>query len=494
MEKVPTYQAPLRAPRHRSLLRVHARWILTIALVALASACLLSWAFSDPVYRSEARVLVNPALTPGGAPLTPDMETERQVVVSAAVTSEAARGSGTSTAHLQRRLTTSVPADSSVLVLRYSDTTAETAQRRAQAIADAYLAYRAPQAAMLSPATAPRSAIGPNYLVNGAAGLALGLLLGVGSALLRDRLDDAVRGPRDFIEQTDLPVLATVRSSAAPGADGSEGLVVLDAPDSPAAEAHRQLRRRVGRAAHGRHRTTTVTLVTSAARDDGAAGVAANTAVALAQAGAQVLLVESDLRTPRLTGLFDVPAEGGLGAVLTGEVGLAEAVRDSGVDRLRLLLAGAGTGPRPWELFDDGAVEKLLSQVPADVDHVVLHAPPVLGAAETSTLADHAHLLVIVVAAGRTSRQDLGTVLTVLDDAGAALLGGVLVLGDGPGRDRRPVRPHRGPGNGAPARAAAGPADLAEDPDGGEHRADDAAPGSTERGEEQQHDRITRAG
>ncbi|MEX5718527.1 hypothetical protein [Geodermatophilus maliterrae] len=486
---VPTYPAPLRAPRHRSLLKAHARWILAVALVAVAGACLLSWQFSDHVYRSEARVLVNPGLTPGGTPLPPDMETERQVVASAVVTSEAARGSGTSTAQLQRRLTTSVPADSSVLVLRYSDTSAETAQRRAQAIADAYLAYRAPQVAMLSAATLPRSATGPNYLLNGAAGLALGLLLGVGSALLRDRLDDAVRGPRDFIEQTDLPVLATVRSSDALGADGSGGLVVLDEPDSPAAEAHRQLRRKVGRAAHGRHRTTTVTLVTSAARDDGAAQVAANTAVALAQAGAQVLLVEGDLRTPRLAGLFDVPAEGGLGVVLTGEVGLAEAVRDSRVDRLRLLPAGAEAVPRPWELFDDEAVEKLLSQVPADVDHVVLHAPPVLGAAETCVLAEHAHLLVIVVATGRTGRHDLGTALTELDDVRAALLGGVLVLHDGPRGDRRPVRPPRRRGNGAPARSAVGHADPAEDLHGGEHRAEDAR-----RGEEQQHDRITNAG
>lgn len=518
MVKVPTSQAPLGAPRHRSLLRVHARWILMVALVTLASACVLSWAISDPVYRSEARVLVNPALTPGGAPLAPDMETERQVVASGAVTSEAARGSGTSAAQLQRRLTTSVPADSSVLVLRYSDTTAETAQRRAQAVADAYLAYRTPQVALLSPATLPRSATGPNYLVNGAAGLALGLLLGVGTAVLRDRLDDAVRGPRDFTERTGLPVLATVRSSDL-GTDGSEGLVVLDAPDSPAAEAHRQLRRRVGRAAQGRHRTTTVTLVTGVIGDDGAAPVAANTAVALAQAGARVLLVECDLRTPRLAGLLDVPAEGGLGAVLTGEVGLSDTVRDSPVDRLHLLLAGAGPGPRPWETFDDGAVEKLLSQVPADVDHVVLHAPPVLGAAETSTLAEHAHLVVVVVAVGRTSRQDLGTALTELDDARAALLGGVLVLGDGPGRDRGTARPHGGPGNGAPARLAAGPADPAEDSAGGGHRAEPAGQGQgqgQERGSEpapepgaapgaapgpgagpgegQQRDRITHAG
>ena len=477
MVDVPTY----RGPREGSLLRAHARWILTVTLVAVVSACVLSWALQDPVYESEVRVLVNPAVTPSGAPLVPDMETERQVILSGVVAAEAARGTGTTIRRLQEESTVTVPADSTVLVLEYADTTAEDARDRAQAIADAYIVYRGAQAAVLSPATTPRSTTGPDYLLNAAAGLLLGLLLGIGSALLRDRLDDGVRGPRDLADQTGLPVLATVPLSAAGDtpprdtsadhtADGVQ-LVVVDDPDSPAAEAYRQVRGRIGRAAAGPGRTT-VTLVTSAAGEDGAAHVAANTAAALAAAGDGVLLVEADLRDPRLGVLFDVPAGAGLGAVLAGKVPLPEAVANSRVDGLRLLPAGIDLPSTPGKLFDEHAVQRLLSEVPAEVDHVVILAPPVLRAAETATLAARAHLLVLVAATGHTSRQDVRAALAELRDGRARLFGAVLC--QGARREHGRVRPHRGFGAAAPAGPAWEGTDRTSDPPWGRHSAAEA--------------------
>jgi capsular exopolysaccharide synthesis family protein len=413
----------------------------------------------------------------------PDMETERQVVVSGVVTSDAARATGTSQTHLQQGLTVTVPADSTVLVLQYADTTAAAAQRRAQAIAQSYAVYRAPQVAILSDATTPRSATRPNYLVNAAAGLALGLLLGVGSALLRDGLDDSVRGPSDLVEE-DLPVLATVRLATAEGADDSDQITVLDAPDSPAAEAYRLVRGKVDRAVRDGDRTTTVILVASAARDDGAAQVAANTAVALALAGCKVLLVEGNLRTPRLGALFDVPADVGLGEVLAGKVSLTEAVRTSRVEGLRLLPAGTDVPSAPWELFNERAVEKLLSEVPADVDHVVLQAPPVLGVAETSTMAGHAHLLVLVATTGRTGRRDVRAALGELRDSRARLLGGVLC--EGAGRERAPLWSWRGAASAGPNPSTPDGAGRTPESDGDGHQAPAARP--------EDHDRITHAG
>jgi succinoglycan biosynthesis transport protein ExoP len=437
MMDVSKHRAPMEFSMREghSLLGAHARWIVAVTLATFASACLLSWALHDTEYRSEVQVVVDVGLTPGGAPVTPDMETERQVASSGVVASDASDSAGTSARYLQQRLTVTVPADSTVLVLQYRDTTAAAAHDRAEAIADAYAAYRAPQASILSPATMPRSASGPNYLLNGGAGLVLGLLLGVGSALLRDRLDDSVRGPRDLADRADLPVMATVGPTPAEGAHEARRIVILDAPDSPAAEAYRKVRVKIGRAARGRDRTTAVTLVTSAAGDDGAAEVGANTAVALALGGDKVLLVEGNLRTPRLRALFDVPADVGLGEVLAGKVPLSAALHTSRVDGLRLLPADSDPPAAPGDLFDERAVQTLLSEVPADVDHVVLQAPPVLAAAETSTMAGHADLVVLVATTGRTGRQDLGAAVMALRDSSARILGGVL---------REGARPERG--------------------------------------------------
>jgi capsular exopolysaccharide synthesis family protein len=398
------------------------------------------------------------------------MESELEVVVSGVVTSAAATVAGTSAETLQHHAAVTVPPDSTVLIIDCTDTSATTAQRSAQALAESYVAYRAPQAAVISGATLPRSAPGPNYLLNGAAALAVGVLLGVLSALLRDRRDDRVRGPRDLVERTDLPLVATVPLTPAEAADAGGRLPVVDAPGSSAAEAYRRLRGRIARAARGRN-DTTVTLVTSPVQDDGAASVAANTAVALALTGEQVLLLEADLRCPRLGEMFGVPDDGGLGRVLAGEASLTDSMRPTRVPHLRLLPAGADVPSAPGELFDDAAVEKVLGAVPAGVDHVVIAAPPVLRAAETSALAAHAHLLVLVVSTGSTRREDVRAALREVAEFPARLLGGVLC---------QRVGGSRRSGAAAPAGAA---------PDGGPAEVERPAPARAE-----DHDRVPEAG
>jgi Mrp family chromosome partitioning ATPase/capsular polysaccharide biosynthesis protein len=435
-------------PRDRSLLRAHFRWILGVTFVAIASAGVLTWAMYDPVFESEVRILVDPALTPAGTTVPPDMETERQVAVSGVVASAAAENTGTTPTFLQRRATVTVPAASTVLVLDYTDTTAALAQRRAQALADAYVDYRDGQARPLSSAALPLAVTGPNYAANLGAGLALGLLVAVGGALLRDRNDDSVRGAQDFIDQTGVPVLATVPVPAKRAALEVGRFAVLDEPDSRAAVAYRHLRGKVARAARGQAHAPTVTLVTSAAEDDGAARVAADTAVALALAGDTVLLVEGDLRTPRLAELFDCRVKAGLGAVLFSDVPLYDAVHPGPVPGLHLLPADLDPPVARGTFVDERTARKLLREVPPGIDHVVVLAPPVLGAAETAVFAEQAHLLVLVVRPGRTTRQDLRAALAELIDGPGTLLGGVLVQGSRRGRRRSP--PDVGPARATP--------------------------------------------
>ena len=419
MVGVPRHETPVVGQRDRSLLRTQARWILTVTLLAVVSALVLAWALHDPAYRSQVQVLVNPTSSPSGAPVPTNMDTERQVVLSTAVASVAAQTTGTSAGELQRGLSATVPAGTTLLVLEYQDSTAAGARRNAQAIADAYTVYRAGQAAVLSPATTPQSAT-PSYLVNAVAGLALGLLVGIGSAVLRDRRDDRLRGPADFSEQTGLPVLVTV-----PARHGEDDLAVLDDPWSPDAEAYRQLQVKIRRT-RCRQGSTAITLVTGTADAEGAARVAANTAAALAVSGFRVLLVEGDLRSAGSGEFSDGPHDLGLGEVLAGHVPLLEAVSVGRTDRLMLLRAGTSGSVSPGELFNATTMDRLLRQVPADVDHVVLHAPSVLLATETLIMAERADRVVLVESVGSTRRRDLRTGVGELRAVDAALLGGVL--------------------------------------------------------------------
>jgi succinoglycan biosynthesis transport protein ExoP len=368
-------------------------------------------------------VVVNPAFAPNGAPLPTNMDTEREVVLSQAVASIAADKTGTSPGQLQRGLSVSVPAGTTVFVLRYEDRTPGAARRNAQAIADAYAFYRAGQAAVLSRATEPRSTTAPPYLLDAAVALVLGLLVGIGSAVVRDRRDDRLRGPDDFSRQTDLPVLATVAAEP-----GENDLAVVDRPGSPEAEAYRQLRGKVCRAARGRDGTATITLVTSAAGEAGAARVAANLAAALAVGGSRVLLVDADLRSATGDHAGDDRSAPGLAEVLAGHAPLGEAVSAGPVDRLLLVRAGSGSLPPSGDLLDEAGVNRLLGQLPADFDHVVLAAPAGLHAAETSTMAEHADQVVVVASTEATRRRDLRTAVTELRSDGATVVGGVLEI------------------------------------------------------------------
>ena len=427
-------QDGLVVPRGRSLVRAHLPWILTVTLVAVAAACALSWLLQKPAFVSEVRILVSPAVTPSGTAVPPDMETERQVAVSGVVLAAAAEGSGMPQETLQEGLSVTVPAASTVLVIDYEDGDKALAQRGTQAVADAYIDYRKAQATALNAAPLA-TARGPNYLVNGLAGLTLGLLLGVGSALLRDHLDDRLRGPRDFVQETDLPVLATVplrrRLPWRPE-------IALRDPGARAAEAYHQLSGKIARSARRRGGGTTTTVITSVDGAGDTASVAAHTAIALAGAGEKVLLAEADVRSPRLAGLFGVPPDDDLSQVLAGELPLGRALRTCRVEGLWLLPAGSGSPRTPGELFTHRAVGRMLSEVPADFDHVLVLSPPVLEAAEASVLAEHAQQLVVAAVVGRSTRQDLRSAAAELIQAPGPVLGGVVLHRGGAGR----TRPH----------------------------------------------------
>jgi succinoglycan biosynthesis transport protein ExoP len=413
-----------RPPRDGFLLSVHLRWILTVTAVVVLSAGVVSWALEKPAYQTEVKVLVGPRVVAGGAPLLPDMETEAQVATSGVVRADAARTAGVSPAYLQKRLSVTVPADSTVLQIRYSDATPATARSRATAVTDAYVTYRAGQASVLSPASTPRDATRPKYLLNLLAALVVGLALGTASALLRDRLDDRLRGPADLKRLVDLPVLATVPAPAAATEphDGVAGppLVSLPAPDSAAAEQYQFVRVKLESAAaqlavHDA-RSAVLVLVTSAAADDGATTVAASTAVALARAGRRVLLVQDD---PHARTSLEL----------------------SGVDGLRVTSFPRVEGA--VGRMDDRAAHELIDRARADGDFVVLRARPVLAVPEALVLADRVDLVLLVALAGSTTRRELHAAVAELQEARARLAGAVVL--QRVGQQPEPVPPRAAP-------------------------------------------------
>ena len=418
------------------LVRVYAAWIVLVTAVVIAAALGVGLT-AERVYRSEAIVVVESRVRANTTPVAPDMGTEKELASSGVVVDPAARNLGISPGQLLEGLVVGVAPDANVLTFGYTDADPRTAQNRAETLAMAYVAYRnsseAASARTGSPAASTQHAtlitdavvagtpVDRSVWINVGVGLALGLLLGVGTALIRDRTSDRIRGRADFERISGTTVLATVPRQRRRRGDG-EAPDILRVPESPAAESYRYLRSRL--LPHLRDPGTI--LVTSAGRGEGRTTTAANLAVAMAQIGLRVTLIDADLRDPRLHTVFGVDNGGGLTSVLAGEDILGQTVRQTSVERLRLLSAGPAAG-NAGDLLVESRLRPVLDALRATSDLVILDSGPVLGVSDPITLAAVCDHVLLVGDYRRTTRRYLARALGELADVVHGNVSGVLL-------------------------------------------------------------------
>lgn len=282
-------------------------------------------------------------------------------------------------------------------------------------------------AAVLAPAEIPNepaSPFEPLVLLL----IALGSLsLGAASAVVWDQIDDTIR-PDDDLDlpaQHGLAVLARIPAhDARLDERGLLSATASDAHASATAEAFRLLRTNALHALGGRERP--VLLITSAVAGEGKTLCAGQLGVALARTEAPVLLIEGDLRRPRLAQLFGREAGRGLCQVLLGDCDLASAIVPSGHAGLSLLPAGPGVASSPGDLLTADGLARLIAETRATFKAVVIDAPPVLGIADTSVLAPHADGVLLLVRLAHARRRDVEASLEQLRAVGAAPTGLVL--------------------------------------------------------------------
>lgn len=421
-------------------LAAHARWIVVFTLAVVGGAATLAHA-QTALYTSEAVVEVGFPAAEAGALQAPDMATEKSIVSSGVVLATASRYLNVPQAQLLKGVSASVPASTFLLQIFYSDPNPFVAQERAQAVARAYVSYRsqkparprrgtrvsplaaaAPSATLITPATLPGSPSSPNYLVDIGAALIVGLALGIGTAGLRDHLDDRVRGPLDVQAQAGTPVLALLPSFRSARHDPASRLVMVGSPDSVVAEAYRGLRTRLVQAAAARGVKTL--LVTSPGWEDKGA-VAANLAVALAQSGRDTILVCADLRWGRVHELFGLTNQGGLTSLLDRRTSPLSVLRATGIPGLRLLPAGL-LPPDPAASLQRPASRTVLGEFRRQADFVIIDAPPLLASPDTGPLADLAEMILLVLDARSSARAQVRAAMRELEGVRPKLVGSVL--------------------------------------------------------------------
>jgi non-specific protein-tyrosine kinase len=282
---------------------------------------------------------------------------------------------------------------------------------------------------LVDSADLPRKPVSPRLIPNLLFGLGVGLLLGFGFTVARERLDRSVKSTTTLSELTEAPNLGLIGHD--PKADKRPLVVHLDS-HAPRAEAFRQLRTSLQFIDVGA--PTKRIVVTSCKPGEGKSTTVSNLAITLAQAGRRVVVVDADLRRPQLSDYLGIEGAAGLTDVLIGRADLDEVLQPWGDLPMQVLPSGP-IPPNPSELLGSARMEALLGELSARADIVLFDAPPLLPITDAVVLARLCDGAVLIARYGFTHREHLRRAVAMLADVNVRLLGTLLNMVPAKGSD-----------------------------------------------------------
>ena len=420
--------------------RKHWRSIVAILLLTVLGAGLYSM-LSKPTYTATTSIFVSVASVTTTSDLNSGSSYAENQVKSFAVVATApivlqpvidSLGLRTTPDELAKKVTATVPVNTATIDVAVVDGDAAEAARIANALGEQLVttvkqlsppsSSGAPTVAatIISPAVTPLSPTTPRTAQNLALGLAVGLLLGAGQAVLRDALNTRVRTKQDIERVTDRAVIGSIMLD--PSMNKGPLSVVAD-QHSPRAESYKRLRTNLQFL--GLEEDHRAIVVTSTVPGEGKTTTAINVAFAMATAGERVLLIDADLRRPRIATHFGLEGGAGLTTILIGQASLDDVVQTHGGSGLDVLASGP-IPPNPSELLGFAEMKDLLHEATRRYDVVILDTPPLLPVTDAAILSHITSGALIVVGSRIVRRPELGAALESLDHVDTRVLGLVL--------------------------------------------------------------------
>jgi capsular exopolysaccharide synthesis family protein len=427
----------------RYLRLVRRQWplILACAGLAVAAAAFATW-LTPPTYQSSITMFVSVAES------TPDtsaayeanrLSAERvksyaDLLNSRRLATEVAGAlrDGRTAGQIQGEVSAQIVPDTVLLRAAVTDTRPHRAQRIAAELGTQFVRLvrdleqpggrsgALVKVTVVDQAELPTTPVGPDLLGNLALGLAAGLVLGIGAGALRESLDLTVKSVEQLAELTGGSALGVV------GYDGDavrRPLTVHGPAYAPRAEAFRFLRTNLQFVDIDEPVRSVV--ITSPLAQEGKSLTACNLAIALAQAGKRVALVDGDLRKPRLAHYLGIEGSAGLTTLLLGRAGLDDVLQEWGGLTLSVLPSGP-IPPNPSELLGSQHMQRILADLRSRADVVVIDAPPLLPVADAAVLGQSCDGAVLVARHGKTSADQIKRAAGQLRAVDVRLLGSVL--------------------------------------------------------------------
>ena len=236
-------------------------------------------------------------------------------------------------------------------------------------------------------------------------------------------MDNTVKTPDDLRQYFNLPYLGPVPNFEIKEEDPGHDLIILTSPKSSSSEAFRGLRTNIlfSSAKH----VPQVILVTSSAAKEGKTLISSNLAVAMAQGGGRTLILDCDMRRPRMNKIFSLPRDPGMSNILVGESSWEAMVRPTPVDKLWFIPSGP-IPPNPAELVSSDLMEEIIGQMRGQYDRIIIDSPPVTAVTDSVALSRLVDGLVLVIKTGVTSRDIINSTVRSLKEINAKILGVVL--------------------------------------------------------------------
>jgi len=276
----------------------------------------------------------------------------------------------------------------------------------------------------------PTNPYKPNKRLNILLAAVVGLFLGVGLAFFFEYLDNTVKTPEDVEQLIRLPSFGMVpeisyerRRRLESGTSYPVELVTFGHPKSMLSEAFRNIRTSI--LLSFSERPPKRIAISSPNPAEGKTTTVINTAIALSQTGAQVIIIDSDMRKPRVHKIFGEENGVGLSNFLSGNADLDSVIKKSDVPNLYYIPSGP-IPPNPSELIGSKLFKSMMESLGERFDHIVLDSPPVLGFADATILSTSVDGVILVVLGGKTPRETLQHAKEVLHQVNAKILGVVI--------------------------------------------------------------------